>query len=81
MDRGDDDLWDVALHGRVAIAAAVREILEEAARACGSHPFATGGGLDRVRRDLDLFLLQHRLEPGLVRAGAAALDAVEGPPA
>jgi alkylation response protein AidB-like acyl-CoA dehydrogenase len=78
MDRAADDLWDVALHGRVAIAAAAREILDEAARACGSHPFATGGELDRVRRDLDLFLLQHRLEPGLVRAGAAALDARSG---
>ncbi len=76
MDRAADDLWDVALHGRVAIAASARAILDEAARACGSHPFATGGELDRVRRDLDLFLLQHRLEPGLVRAGAASLDAL-----
>ncbi len=73
MDRAAADLWDVALHGRVAIAAAVRTILDEAARACGSHPFATGGDLDRIRRDVDLFLLQHRLEPGLARAGAAAL--------
>jgi alkylation response protein AidB-like acyl-CoA dehydrogenase len=75
MDRAAGDLRNVALHGRVAIGAAAREILDEAARACGSYPFATGGGLDRVRRDLDLFLLQHRLEPGLVRAGAAALGA------
>jgi hypothetical protein len=74
MDAGAADLWDVALHGRVAIAAAVRTILDEAARACGSHPFATGGDLDRIRRDVDLFLLQHRLEPGLARAGAAALS-------
>ena len=78
MDRAAHDLWDVALHGRVAIAAAARTILDEAARACGSHPFATGGDLDRIRRDLDLFLLQHRLEPGLARAGAAALDDLAG---
>ena len=74
MDEPGDDLWEVALHGRVAIAAAARAILEEAARACGSHPFATGGVLDRVRRDLELFLLQHRLDSGLARAGAVALD-------
>ena len=48
--------------------------LDEAARACGSHPFATGGGLDRVRRDLELFVLQHRLDPIVARAGAAALE-------
>ena len=74
MDEPGDDLCEVALHGRVAIAAAARAILEEAARACGSHPFATGGVLDRVRRDLELFLLQHRLDSGLARAGAVALD-------
>jgi hypothetical protein len=73
MDRAAGDLWDVALHGRVAIAAAVRMILDEAARACGSHPFATGADLDRIRRDCDLLLLQHRLEPGIARAGATAL--------
>jgi hypothetical protein len=76
MDEAAPDLWDVALHGRVAIADAARTILDEAARACGSHPFATGGELDRARRDLDLFLLQHRLDPGLARAGAATLDAI-----
>jgi alkylation response protein AidB-like acyl-CoA dehydrogenase len=76
MDAAAPDLWDVALHGRVAIADAARRILDEAAHACGSHPFATAGALDRARRDLDLFLLQHRLDPGLARAGAAALDAV-----
>ena len=40
-------------------------LLDEAARACGSRPFATGGRLDRARRDLELFLLQHRLDPVL----------------
>ena len=61
----------VALHARVAIATACRELLDEAARACGSRPFARGGELDRARRDLELFLLQHRLDPMLARAGAA----------
>jgi hypothetical protein len=48
--------------------------LDEAARACGSQAFVRGGGLDRPRRDLELFLLQHRLDPMLARAGAAVLD-------
>lgn len=62
-------LADTALHARVAIAKAARELLDEAARACGSRPFARGQTLDRARRDLELFLLQHRLDPLLVRAG------------
>ena len=65
----------VALHGRVAIADACRTLLDEAARACGSRPFARGDALDRARRDLEVFLLQHRLDPMLARAGAAALGA------
>lgn len=74
MDGAAGDLADVALHARVAIAAAARTILAEAERAGGSHPFATGGRLDRARRDLELFLLQHRLDPGLAAAGGRALD-------
>jgi alkylation response protein AidB-like acyl-CoA dehydrogenase len=74
MDAAAPELPAVALHARVAIAQASRELLDEAARACGSHPFATGGDLDRSRRDLELFLLQHRLDPALARAGAEALD-------
>ncbi len=58
---------------RATVAACCREILDEAARACGSHPFAVAGPLDRARRDLELFLLQHRLEPALVRAGREAI--------
>ena len=54
---------------RATVAGSCREILDEAARACGSHPFALASPLDRARRDLELFLLQHRLEPVLVRAG------------
>ncbi len=75
MDAAEPELPAVALHARVAIAQASRELLDEAARACGSHPFATGGDLDRARRDLELFLLQHRLDPALAAAGARALDA------
>jgi alkylation response protein AidB-like acyl-CoA dehydrogenase len=68
------DLASVSLHARAAISGAVRELLDEAARACGSHPFATGGSLDRARRDLEVFTLQHRLDPALARAGANALS-------
>ena len=73
MDAASEDLADVALHARAAIAQSARTILAEAERACGSHPFATGGRLDRARRDLELFLLQHRLDPALAAAGARAL--------
>ena len=73
MDGASPELAKVALHARAAIAAASRELLDEAARVCGSHPFATGGDLDRARRDLELFVLQHRLGPGLAAAGARAL--------
>ncbi len=58
---------------REAVAAGCRTILDEAARAVGSHPFATAGPLDRARRDLELFLLQHRLEPALARRGREAI--------
>ena len=61
------------MHLREAVAGAGRPILDEAARACGSRPFATGGALDRARRDLEIFLLQHRLDPLVARAGRAVL--------
>jgi hypothetical protein len=63
-----------AAHARDAIAAAARRLLDEAARAGGSHPFVTAGPLDRARRDLELFLLQHRLDPIVARAGRATLQ-------
>ncbi|MDF2702330.1 MAG: hypothetical protein K0S10_1274 [Rubrobacteraceae bacterium] len=59
---------------RESIAAAARDILDVAARAVGSHPFATASDLDRARRDLELFLLQHRLEPALARVGKRAIE-------
>ncbi|MDO8186431.1 hypothetical protein Q5424_15760 [Conexibacter sp. JD483] len=78
MERGaPDELARLSALGRHAIAAAARELLEVAARACGSRPFASGGALDRARRDLELFLLQHRLDPIVARAGAVALDTLE----
>jgi alkylation response protein AidB-like acyl-CoA dehydrogenase len=59
---------------REAVARSCREIIDEAARAVGSHPFAVSGPLDRARRDLELFLLQHRLEPALVRLGRQSIS-------
>jgi len=74
MHRSAPELGIVALRARAAIAAACRALLDEAARACGSRPFARAQALDRARRDLELFLLQHRLDPLLARHGTALLD-------
>jgi alkylation response protein AidB-like acyl-CoA dehydrogenase len=74
MDGAGSDLEAVALHARVAISDACRTLLDEAARACGSRPFARADSLDRARRDLEVFLLQHRLDPMLARAGGSALE-------
>jgi hypothetical protein len=59
---------------RAEIDRAAKAVLETAASACGSHPFVTGGRLDRARRDLETFLLQHRLDPLLVKLGAQRLE-------
>lgn len=59
---------------RESVAKSCREILDEAARAVGSLPFAASGRLDRARRDLELFLLQHRLEPAVARRGRRAIE-------
>jgi hypothetical protein len=74
MDNPDLTLPARSIHARAGIANAARTLLDEAARACGSRPFAIGGRLDRGRRDLELFLLQHRLDPLVARAGAAVLE-------
>lgn len=74
MDEAGEDLATVALNARVAIAAACTSLLDTAARACGSRPFVRATRLDRARRDLEVFLLQHRLDPLLARAGVAALE-------
>jgi alkylation response protein AidB-like acyl-CoA dehydrogenase len=73
MDAVSDELPAIALHARAAISDTCRTLLDEAARACGSGPFARAEALDRARRDLEVFLLQHRLDPMLARAGSAAL--------
>jgi len=70
---GEGDLAAVSICARRAIFAAAEEALAQAAGACGSHPFATAGPLDRARRDLEVFLLQHRLDPLLARWGEREL--------
>jgi len=63
----------LAAECRVALADAARTIAAESVQVCGSRGLIDGGKLDRARRDLDLFLLQHRLDPKLVELGAAEL--------
>jgi hypothetical protein len=76
VDAGDlVDVGERSVHLRAAVAAACRAIADEAARAAGSRALAAGGRLDRVRRDLDLFLLQHRLEPMVAATGRRELEA------
>lgn len=64
----------LSVHLRDAITGACRLILDEAARACGSRPFASGGALDRARRDLELFMLQHPLDRLVAGAGRALIE-------
>ena len=73
LERGGD-VKSLSIELRIEVDRAVHVILDEAARACGSRPFARGGRLDRARRDLELFTLQHRLEPILARRGKALLE-------
>src|SRR5215203_6066179 len=73
-DEAPASLPVIATQLRQAVARSCRDILDEAARAVGSHPFAVSGPLDRARRDLELFLLQHRLEPALLRRGRQAIE-------
>jgi hypothetical protein len=73
--RRPEDPGAFAARARTALADAARAILDEAERATGSRPAAAGSVLDRAARDLRLFLLQHRLEPILARAGAADIEA------
>lgn len=71
LGKGEARATSIAM--RAEIDRAAKAILEVAAAACGSHPFVTGGRLDRARRDLETFLLQHRLEPLLGRLGSQRL--------
>src|SRR5215216_6076732 len=72
-DADPSSLPGISTELRESVAHSCRTIVDEAARALGSHPFAVSGPLDRARRDLELFLLQHRLEPALVRRGRQAI--------
>ena len=75
MDTRGPGLPAIAVHARAAIATACRTLLDEALRAVGSRALVVGGTLDRARRDLDLLLLQHRLDRLVARAGARELEA------
>ena len=65
----DDDPAALAVECRVALAEAARLISSQAARICGSRALIGASALDRARRDLDLFLLQHRLDPKIAKLG------------
>jgi alkylation response protein AidB-like acyl-CoA dehydrogenase len=67
------DARALAAECRLALSDGARAIAAEAARVCGSRALIGGSDLDRARRDLDLFLLQHRLDPKLVELGAELL--------
>jgi alkylation response protein AidB-like acyl-CoA dehydrogenase len=77
-DRDVKDPAGLATECRAAIVGACRTIADEAAQACGSRSLIAGDALDRGRRDLDLFLLQHRLDPQLEKLGRATLAARTG---
>jgi alkylation response protein AidB-like acyl-CoA dehydrogenase len=59
---------------RAQVAASAEALLDDAVRACGSRPLASGSALDRARRDLGVFLFQHRIDPLLARVGESLLD-------
>jgi alkylation response protein AidB-like acyl-CoA dehydrogenase len=65
----------LAVECRIALYESALLISGQAARVCGSRALIGASTLDRARRDLDLFLLQHRLDPKITRLGAAMLEA------
>jgi alkylation response protein AidB-like acyl-CoA dehydrogenase len=70
----DDDLKATAIQLRATVEQAGTTIIDEASRATGSRPFATGTALDRARRDFELFVLQHRLDPLVARLGRERIE-------
>ncbi len=64
----------LAVECRVALYESARLISARAAPVCGSRALIGASSLDRARRDLDLFLLQHRLDPKLTKLGTDLLD-------
>ena len=75
---GEQQVRQLAGECRIAIASASHSASAAAARACGSRALVGGGPLDRARRDLDLFLRQHRLEPRLIELGESTLGGAQG---
>ncbi len=77
LERSDEppplDPAALALECRVALADAARAISALAARVAGSRALIGDSALDRARRDLDLFLLQHRLDAKIAKLGADTL--------
>ena len=67
-------LKSLSIRLRAELIRAAELILSEAAVACGSRPFALGSALDRSRRDLQLFTLQHPIDPMLVGEGERVLN-------
>jgi alkylation response protein AidB-like acyl-CoA dehydrogenase len=63
----------LAVECRVALYECALLISGQAARVCGSRALIGASTLDRARRDLDLFLLQHRLDPKIAKLGAEML--------
>ncbi len=59
---------------RVALYECALLISGHAARVSGSRALVGASALDRARRDLDLFLLQHRLDPKITQLGSEMLD-------
>jgi alkylation response protein AidB-like acyl-CoA dehydrogenase len=64
----------LAVECRVALYECALLISDQAARLCGSRAMVGASTLDRARRDLDLFLLQHRLDPKITKLGAELLN-------
>jgi alkylation response protein AidB-like acyl-CoA dehydrogenase len=65
----------LAVECRAALYECARLISDRAAQVCGSRALIGASTLDRARRDLDLFLLQHRLDPKVTKLGTELLDA------
>jgi alkylation response protein AidB-like acyl-CoA dehydrogenase len=72
-DRAEREWRALSAECRLALSGAARSIVGDSVRVAGSRELVVGGPLDRARRDLDLFLLQHRLDPKLVELGAQTL--------
>ena len=75
MDEPDGELPMIALHARAAIVDTCHALLDEAARAWLAHIHSRQAPSSIAPDGIELFLLQHRLDPGLARAGADALSA------